>query len=65
MININTDDPGLMGISLKHEYDVIAKTFGFKERDFILCNLYSARASFCQGKEEIIAQLTQALHNCE
>lgn len=62
MININTDDPGLMGISLKHEYDVIREHFGFNEKDFILSNLYSARASFCPGKEKIIAQLTQALH---
>lgn len=64
MININTDDPGLMGISLKHEYDVIAKHFGFNEKDFILSNLYSARASFCPGKERIIAELTKALHDC-
>ena len=65
MININTDDPGLMGISLKHEYDLIGKHFGFDEKDFILCNLYSARASFCEGKEKIIAELTKALHDCE
>ncbi|MBQ1482132.1 MAG: adenosine deaminase [Erysipelotrichaceae bacterium] len=65
MININTDDPGLMGISLKHEYDVIAETFGFNEKDFILCNLYSARKSFCPGKETIIAELTKALHDCD
>ncbi|MBQ1319027.1 MAG: adenosine deaminase [Solobacterium sp.] len=64
MININTDDPGLMGIDLKHEYDVIAGMFGFTERDFILSNLYAARASFCEGKEDIIAALTKALHEC-
>lgn len=65
MININTDDPALMGIDLKHEYDLIAEKFGFKEREFILSNLYSARASFCEGKEKIIAELTQALRDCE
>ena len=65
MININTDDPGLMGISLSSEYEKIAKHFGFKEREFILSNLYSARASFCEGKERIISELTKALGNCE
>jgi adenosine deaminase len=65
MININTDDPGLMGISLSSEYEKIAKHFGFKEREFILSNLYSARASFCEGKERIIAELTKALGNCD
>ena len=65
MININTDDPGLMGISLSGEYEKIAKHFGFKEREFILSNLYSARASFCEGKERIIAELTKALGNCD
>ena len=65
MININTDDPGLMGITLQSEYDLIAKTFGFTEREFILSNLYSARSSFCEGREKIIAELTEALKNCE
>ena len=65
MININTDDPGLMGITIQSEYDLIAKTFGFSEREFILSNLYSARGSFCKGKERIIAELTEALKNCE
>ena len=65
MININTDDPELMGIDLKHEYDVIAKNFGFTEREFILSNLYSARASFCEGREKIISELTKALKECE
>ncbi|MBQ6334978.1 MAG: adenosine deaminase [Erysipelotrichaceae bacterium] len=64
MININTDDPGLMGINLKHEYDIIAKNFGFSEREFILSNLYSARGSFCKGKERIIEKLTKALKEC-
>ena len=64
MINVNTDDPGLMGIDLDHEYDVLRKHFGFTERDLILCNLYSARASFCGGKEKIVAELTQALREC-
>ncbi|MBR0478036.1 MAG: adenosine deaminase [Solobacterium sp.] len=65
MININTDDPGLMGINLKHEYDLIAERFGFTEKEFILSNLYSARVSFCEGKEKIIAELTQAFHKCK
>ncbi len=59
-ININTDDPFLMGISLESEYELIRKLFGFTERDFILSNLYSAQESFCTGKEKIIEELMKA-----
>lgn len=65
MININTDDPFLMDITLDHEYELLRNKFGFTEREFILSNLYSARASFCEGKEKIIAELTEALKNCD
>jgi len=65
MININTDDPFLMDISLDSEYELIRKQFGFTEREFILSNLHSARASFCDGKEKIIAELVQALKEAE
>ena len=65
MININTDDPFLMGITLDSEYEKIRKYFGFSERELILSNLYSARASFCEGKEKIIAELTEALKQCD
>ena len=64
MININTDDPALMGITLKHEYDLLERLFGFTEKEFILSNIYSARASFCEGKEKIIAELMEAFHKC-
>ena len=64
MININTDDPSLMGIDLKHEYELLERLFGFTEKEFILSNIYSARNSFCEGKEKIIAELTEAFHNC-
>ena len=57
----NYDAPKYAG----SEYEKIAKHFGFKEREFILSNLYSARASFCEGKEKIIAELTKALGNCD
>ncbi|MBR5340756.1 MAG: adenosine deaminase [Erysipelotrichaceae bacterium] len=64
MININTDDPALMGITLKHEYDLLERLFGFTEKEFILSNIYSARTSFCEGKEKIIAELMEAFHKC-
>ncbi len=63
-ININTDDPGLMGISLKHEYELIERLFGFTEKEFILSNIYAAEASFCEGKEKIIAELKEAYSKC-
>ena len=63
-ININTDDPGLMGITLKHEYDLLEKLYGFSEKEFILSNLYSAQKSFCEGKEKIIAELEEAYKKC-
>ena len=65
MININTDDPALMGITLQSEYDLIAKHFGFTEREFIYSNLCSARASFCEGREKVIAELLKALKECK
>ncbi|MCR4854955.1 MAG: adenosine deaminase [Erysipelotrichaceae bacterium] len=64
MININTDDPGLMGITLQHEYDIIAKHFGFTEKEFILSNLYAARSSFCPDRTKIIEELTRAFREC-
>ncbi|MBO7677450.1 MAG: adenosine deaminase [Erysipelotrichaceae bacterium] len=64
-ININTDDPFLMDITLKHEYDLLQEMFGFTEKEFILSNLYSAQASFCEGKEKIIEELQTAYDNCQ
>ncbi len=63
-ININTDDPSLMGISLEHEYELLQKLFGFTEKEFILSNIYSAEESFCEGKEKIIAELKEAYSRC-
>ena len=63
-ININTDDPGLMGITLKHEYELLQRLFGFTEKEFILSNLYAAKESFCEGKEKIIAELEEAYSRC-
>ena len=63
-ININTDDPALMGITLRHEYDLIAEKFGFTEKEFILSNIYSAEESFCEGKEKIIEQLKEVYSKC-
>lgn len=61
LINVNTDDPGLMGITLNSEYDLLKEKFGFTDSDFIKMNLVSAKASFCEGKEEIIKELENLL----
>ncbi len=62
-LNICTDDPTLMGITINSEYEKIAKIYGFTEKEFILTNLYGAKASFCPNKESVIEELENALKN--
>lgn len=31
LVSLNTDDPGISGIDLTHEYDIVAKTMGIEE----------------------------------
>lgn len=64
-ININTDDPELMGIDLQHEYDILKNQFGFTEKELIQTNLYGAMASFCPGKEKVVEELTAILKQME
>jgi len=45
-VTINSDDPGLFGIDLTHEYDLLDKFYGFTEIDFNHCNDVAAQASF-------------------
>jgi adenosine deaminase len=45
-VTINSDDPGLFGINLTHEYDVLNKFYGFTELEFNHCNDIAAKASF-------------------
>lgn len=63
LVNINTDDPCLMGIDIDHEYDILRNKFGFTEKDLMITNLNGAKASFCKDKDKIIKQIEEELNN--
>lgn len=45
-VTINSDDPGVFGIDLVHEYDVLAHEHAFTRAEFDRCNDIAAAASF-------------------
>lgn len=45
-VTINTDDPGLYGIDLTHEYEVARDRLGFTERDLALATAIALEGSF-------------------
>lgn len=45
-VTINTDDPGIFGIDLVGEYELLARFYKFTEQDFNRCNDIAAQASF-------------------
>lgn len=45
-VTINSDDPGIFGIDLVHEYEILAKLYQFTEAEFNQCNDVAAQASF-------------------
>lgn len=45
-VTINSDDPGLFGIDLCHEYELLHREHGFTSEEFDLCNETAARHSF-------------------
>ncbi len=45
-VTINSDDPGVFGIDLTNEYEVLHEHFGFTEAEFNQCNDTAAAASF-------------------
>lgn len=45
-VSINSDDPGLFGIDLGHEYDVLRRELGFTAAEFDYCNDLAAAHSF-------------------
>jgi len=52
---VNTDDPGLFGIDLVHEYELCEKLFGFDSNDFLAMNRNALAASFLpkESREKI------------
>jgi len=45
-VTINSDDPGLFGIDLCHEYEILHREHGFSTEDFNRCNDIAAAQSF-------------------
>ncbi len=45
-VTINSDDPGLFGIDLCHEYEILDREHGFTRADFDRCNDVAAAQSF-------------------
>lgn len=45
-VTINSDDPGIFGIDLVHEYQVLSEIHHFTEAEFNNCNDVAAQASF-------------------
>jgi adenosine deaminase len=46
LVTLNTDDPGLFGIDLTHEYGVARDAIGFEPRDFAAATANALEASF-------------------
>lgn len=51
-LSINSDDPGLFGIDLCHEYKLLQNEHGFSEADFDRCNDIAAAHSFIAGDKK-------------
>jgi len=43
---INSDDPGVFGIDLRNEYELLARSYKMTEKEFTQCNDIAAKASF-------------------
>jgi adenosine deaminase len=46
LTTVNSDDPGIFGINLSHEYRLLAKSYQFTMEDFKIANDIAAQASF-------------------
>lgn len=46
-VTVSTDDPPFFHTTLTHEYDRLAETFGWAEREFTRMNRWAAEAAFC------------------
>lgn len=52
LVCLNTDDPGVQGVELKHEYSVARNTLGFTEQDIQQLQENSLKASFLSDNEK-------------
>lgn len=51
-VTVNTDDPGIFGIDLVHEYNLLAERQRFTAAEFDHCNDVAAKASFIATKKK-------------
>ena len=54
-VGVNTDDPGIFGISLVGEYEKLARDHGWTVEDFEKANREAFKASFIKDKEKFFA----------
>lgn len=50
-VTINSDDPGLFGIDLCHEYELLQREHRFTQEDFARCNAVAAEQSFLPERQ--------------
>lgn len=46
-VTVSTDDPPFFNTTMTHEFDMLAKTFGWEKADFDAVNQTALRAAFC------------------
>jgi adenosine deaminase len=51
-VTLNSDDPGLFGIDLTNEYQVLSHELGFTEAEFVVLNRTAAASSFISAAEK-------------
>ncbi len=51
-VTINSDDPGLFGIDLCNEYEILHREHGFTEEEFDRCNDIAAAQSFLPQEQK-------------
>lgn len=52
LVCLNTDDPGVQGVELKHEYDIARTTLGFNDKEIQQLQENSLKASFLSDSEK-------------
>lgn len=53
LVCLNTDDPGVQGVELKHEYSVARNTLGFTDKDIQQLQENSLKACFLSDSEKL------------
>ncbi|SEL11029.1 adenosine deaminase [Colwellia chukchiensis] len=56
LVCLNTDDPGVQGIELKHEYELARKTLGFNDNAIQQLQENALKASFLSASEKLALQ---------